>query len=474
MLSIARRPDEVDIRAFTLTFEVAELLKFDLNPERAVLPGARREVRKLVNELIGVDCRSGIGIRTVRLSLRGCGSFIKAIVAHHAIREDAAAAWLGRALELLAAAESSRFQREYLGRIPATRAKLLHRLHADSVREIFILVELRGGDNVADERTVRWMEAILSGNPHVFVGFTASTKGRPASSATLQAAAREVHLMGCDAARCGINFQPPENGAFFPGTQPTQRRALSAGIADAQLLADAVRDARKTGDDDFLVEEALVAMHAAVLRIAGEIGQAVAARCGLRWVGISPVSAPVNCVTTGASPLRRSSWAVLEALHGSPVDSANILQATARYNACLWRSAKRSGQKICGFIGSFNPPAEDGLLAQRVREGRITVRDLILQETVCSSGVDMVIVRPETSAAQIAALYAEVASLSDQWDKSLTVRVIVAPRSAPLGTTGDVRLGGLLGEAPTMELPGSSVANAHAVQTVGRLQRRTR
>ena len=82
-------------------------------------------------------------------------------------------------------------------------------------------------------------------------------------------------------------------------------------------------------------------------------------------------------------------------------------------------------------------------------------------------------VRPETTAGQIAALYTEVAALSDQWSKPLTVRVIVPSRSALHTAAGDVVLGGLLGGGPAMTLPSGSTAT-HPVQTVGRLQRSSR
>ena len=469
--TIASHPDQIDIRALTMTVYCDEVVEYRKNPAEAVRPALKRKVRQLIRAAISAECRSGVSTRSVRLAVGHCEVFIRALVARHGLRADAAATWLGVALETFAAAASEWFQREHAKRLPAARMRLLRRLNADRGRDVFVLAELRAGDDATAERSARMIEPILNGNPHVFAGFTASTPGRPACALTLDAVAHEVHLMGTDAARCGINFLPPDNGAFFPGTHVAQNGVVSAGVADAELLAAAIRDARSAGKSDAAVEEAFVNMHAAVLRISGELGQTIAAHCGLRWAGISPVTAPVNCTIHGASPQWRSSWAVLEELHGSPVESVNILRATAHLNACLWRAAQQSGQKICGFIGSFNPPAEDGLLAQRVREGRITVRDLVLQETVCSSGVDMAIARSDTTVMQIAALYGEVASLSDQWSKPLTVRVIVPPRGARYTANGDVFLGGLLGSGPPMELLSSSGAAMHVVQTVGHLQR---
>jgi uncharacterized protein (UPF0210 family) len=470
---IVDHPDEVDVRALTQTINCDEQLEFHPNPARAIRPEARRAFRRLIDAVVSAEVQSGLGVRSLRLAVRGGGDFIHKLV-RRGMRPDAAAAWLGRALQLGAADATGIFQREHLRRTPKARAWLLRRRGADRVRDVYTLVELPGGDDDLAVRTLRLIEPVLSGNTRVFVGFTASTEGKPASALTLEAAAHEVHLLGSDAARLGINFHPPENGAFFPGTRPARSGMLSAGVADAELLANAIRRARSAGKSDAEIEEALIAAHATMLRMAAEVAQRVAARRGLRWDGISPVSAPVNCTIHGAPPQWRSSWAVLEELHGAPVESINILQATARYNACLYRAAKLSQQKVNGFIGSFNPPAEDGLLAQRVREGRITVRDLILQESVCSAGIDMCVVRPETTAAQIAALYGEVASLSDQWSKPLTVRLIVPPRTAPRTAEGDLILGGLLGAGPAMALPSSSGSAAHRVQTVGRLQRRLR
>jgi uncharacterized protein (UPF0210 family) len=469
---LAAHPDKADLRALTLTFDCDKLLNPAADCRKAVLPDARSVIRAFRKAASGAEQQFEVSIRTIRLSLRGCRKFIAAVGKTRGLRDDAAAQWLGDALEALALEHSHWLSHEHRRRTPTARSKLLNRVSADRNREMFVLVELPAvalGDE--SERTIRLISPVLQGHPHVFVGVTASDESSPASSAALRAVADEVRLLGTDAARLGVNFVPPANGAFFPGTRPTRHGVLSAGVADAEVLTAAILDARRAGAEEELVEETMITAHAEVLRVASEIGRYVAEVGGFEWMGVSTVSAPVNC-SDHRGPAWRSSWSTMEALNGGIVGTENVVPATARFNACLHRAGIESGEKMCGFEGSFNPPAEDGLLAERVRQRRITVTDLILQEAVSSAGVDMVVLQPGTTSSQIAKLFAEVACISDHWGKPLTVRVIVPPESAVRTITGDYFLGGLLGAAPAISLPRAYGADKlRRFRTMGRLKR---
>ena len=80
-----------------------------------------------------------------------------------------------------------------------------------------------------------------------------------------------------------------------------------------------------------------------------------------------------------------------------------------------------------GFNGLMLPVLEDSILAQRTIEGTLTVKDLLLYSCVCGTGLDTVPLPGDVSAEQIAALLADIATLSIRLDKPLTGRLMPVP-----------------------------------------------
>jgi uncharacterized protein (UPF0210 family) len=80
-----------------------------------------------------------------------------------------------------------------------------------------------------------------------------------------------------------------------------------------------------------------------------------------------------------------------------------------------------------GFSGVMLPVLEDSVLARRNSEGRFTLRDLLAFSAVCGTGLDTIPLPGDTSAAQLAGVLAEVATLASALGKPLTARLVPMP-----------------------------------------------
>jgi len=80
-----------------------------------------------------------------------------------------------------------------------------------------------------------------------------------------------------------------------------------------------------------------------------------------------------------------------------------------------------------GFNGLMLPVLEDGVLAQRVADGQITIKDRLLYSTVCGTGLDTVPLPGDISEEALQSLLLDIASLSVRLAKPLTARLMPIP-----------------------------------------------
>jgi uncharacterized protein (UPF0210 family) len=104
---------------------------------------------------------------------------------------------------------------------------------------------------------------------------------------------------------------------------------------------------------------------------------------------------------------------------------------------------------VGGFSGAFIPVSEDEGMIAAVKAGAINIDKLEAMTSVCSVGLDMVVVPGDTDADTIAAIIADEMAIGMVNNKTTAVRLIPAPGKK----AGDwVEFGGLLGAAPVMPL----------------------
>lgn len=129
-------------------------------------------------------------------------------------------------------------------------------------------------------------------------------------------------------------------------------------------------------------------------------------------------------IDVSPAPSKDSSiGAAIEALTGRPFGSAGTLEACAAITDVL----HNLNVKRCGYSGLMLPVLEDPVLAQRAAEGRYGVRELLLYSSVCGTGLDVVPLPGDTSAADLAALIRDVAALSTKLHKPLSARLFPIP-----------------------------------------------
>ncbi len=80
-----------------------------------------------------------------------------------------------------------------------------------------------------------------------------------------------------------------------------------------------------------------------------------------------------------------------------------------------------------GFSGLMLPVLEDAVLARRVGEGVLSVKDLLLFSAVCGAGLDTLPLPGDTSIEALSAVLLDVAALACRLDKPLTARLMPIP-----------------------------------------------
>ena len=121
---------------------------------------------------------------------------------------------------------------------------------------------------------------------------------------------------------------------------------------------------------------------------------------------------------------------IIETVAGSPLGSLGVFHGILQVNRLIETISAKTGVKPLGYNEAMLAVAEDNLLDQRVKEGRVRLRDLVAYSVFCVAGLDMVavpagLVDPHKLARDLWAVY-------HVKKRSLGVRVI--PVKAEPGT----------------------------------------
>jgi len=109
-----------------------------------------------------------------------------------------------------------------------------------------------------------------------------------------------------------------------------------------------------------------------------------------------------------------------------------------------------ASSSVGGLSGAFIPVSEDQALSNAVGAGTLSLEKLEAMTSVCSVGLDMVVVPGGTSADTLAAIIADEMAIGVINRKTTAVRVIPAPGKGP----GEKAVfGGLFGEGYVVAVP---------------------
>ncbi|HEY3323577.1 MAG TPA: DUF711 family protein [Planctomycetota bacterium] len=205
---------------------------------------------------------------------------------------------------------------------------------------------------------------------------------------------------------------------FFPAAYASGRGDFSFALAleAADLALDACRNATSCTHAMLTLRSAIESHSQKIEPVLQALAKETAANfCGFDW-SLAPHPDPA-----------RSIVAAIEALSGAPLGGNGSLSAVA-----MLTSAIRSADvRHTGFSGVFLPVLEDALLAQRADEKSCDLSRLLLYSSVCGAGLDTIPLPGDVSAEAIAALLADVASLSIILHKPLTARLMPVPGLKP-------------------------------------------
>lgn len=202
----------------------------------------------------------------------------------------------------------------------------------------------------------------------------------------------------------------PAGTPFFPVAWHEGSDSLAVGLEAAGLVETAFAGAQSFEDGERRLRSAMDG----VLREVERIVTPVAAREGVRYLGIDPSPAP---------SLDRSIGSAIEALTGQPFGHPSTLQACAAITAVL----KTLTVRTCGYAGLMLPVLEDPVLAVRAKERRYGAQELLLYSSVCGTGLDLVPLPGDTSVDELARIVGDVATLAVRLRKPLSARLYPVP-----------------------------------------------
>ena len=138
------------------------------------------------------------------------------------------------------------------------------------------------------------------------------------------------------------------------------------------------------------------------------------------------------------------------------VGAPGTTAALALLNDQVKKGGVMASSYVGGLSGAFIPVSEDAGMIDAVSKGHLTFDKLEAMTCVCSVGLDMIAIPGDTPSTTIAGMIADEMAIGMINKKTTATRIIPVPNKK-VGDT--VVYGGLLGEAPIMEVGNLSSAN---------------
>jgi uncharacterized protein (UPF0210 family) len=276
------------------------------------------------------------------------------------------------------------------------------------------------GDATRDADFAAWAGELARTTRHVSFSVTVASPERGVAPAASAAAARAMVAIaqstpgGTGNFRFAAAARVPPGTPFFPVAYHRGPAAFALGLQSPSLFSAAFAAPHTVREAQARLQRVLEARLGAVEQLA--VG--IARREQRRYLGIDASPAP--------GPGESSIGAAIEALTGVAFGGAGTLAGCAAITDVL----KRLQVKTCGYSGLMLPVLEDPVLARRAREGRYSVRELLLYSSVCGTGLDTVPLPGDTPPERLAALVGDVAALATKLRKPLSARLFPVPGKA--------------------------------------------
>lgn len=229
-------------------------------------------------------------------------------------------------------------------------------------------------------------------------------------------------------------------GAYLGAGEP--ECVINIGVSGPGVVKHALDRLRESKADANLgdVAEQIKQTSFRVTRIGELIGREVAAELGMAFgiVDLSLAPTPMMGDSVGE---------VLQAMGIARIGGPGSTAALAMLTDAVKKGGMFASSSVGGLSGAFIPVSEDATLAAAAAKGHLCLEKLEAMTSVCSVGLDMIMVPGDTTADALAGMIADEAAIGVINGKTTAVRLIPVPGKK----AGDkVSFGGLFGESVIM------------------------
>lgn len=234
-----------------------------------------------------------------------------------------------------------------------------------------------------------------------------------------------------------VEDNPFMAGAFHGPGEP--EAAINVGISGPGVVRSALE--RLPADADIgQVSETVKKTAYKITRMGELVGQEMSQRMGIPFGIVDLSLAPTPLVGDSVAHILELMGLESVGTHGSTACLALLVDA-------LKRGGLMATSRVGGLSGGFIAVSEDAGMSAAVQRGALGIDKLEAMTSVCSVGLDMVVVPGDTPAETIAAILADECAIGVINNKTTGVRIIPVPGKGP----GEwVEFGGLLGASPVM------------------------
>ena len=263
---------------------------------------------------------------------------------------------------------------------------------------------------------------------------------------------------GFAAAKLVVFSNIPEDNPFMAGAymgagepEATINIGVSGpGVVDSALkrrIAAARESGKKITLTDLAEEIKLSSFR--VTRVGELIGREVADRLGICFGIVDLSLAPTPTVGDSIGE-------ILKTLGIAHVGAPGSTAAIAMLNDAVKKGGLFASSSVGGLSGAFIPVSEDATLADAVRQNHLVLEKLEAMTSVCSVGLDMILIPGDTPPATISAIMADELAIGVFNNKTTATRLVPVPGAK----AGDlVHFGGLFGHSPVLEVRNVGVSD---------------
>jgi uncharacterized protein (UPF0210 family) len=232
-------------------------------------------------------------------------------------------------------------------------------------------------------------------------------------------------------------------GAFCGFGEP--ECALNIGVSGPGVVRAAIEMLPKNSDFSDLANK--IKQVAYKITTTGElVGRKLAARLDVPFGVIDLSLAPTPAAGDSVA-------GIFQAMGLEHVGAHGTTAALAMLNDAVKKGGIMASSHVGGLSGAFIPVSEDAGMIEAAAKGYLTFDKLEAMTSVCSVGLDMIAIPGDTPVDTIAGMIADEMAIGMINKKTTAVRIIPVPNKK----VGDLAVyGGLLGEAPIMQVSGLS------------------